>query len=69
MEIFLAVVALIFLIIGSLLLLSPQTIEKLTNLTNLAVFNIDDKIHIWRRPLGITLLTLSIFCWHIALSE
>lgn len=66
MEIFLIVVALVFLIFGSLLLLSVESVVRITNLTNRVLFNIDDKIHTWRRPLGIVLLALSIFSWYVA---
>jgi len=66
MEIFLIVAALVFLIFGSLLLLSVESVVRITNLTNRVLFNIDDKIHTWRRPLGIVLLALSIFSWYFA---
>jgi len=66
MEIFLIVAALVFLIFGSLLLLSVKSVVRITNLTNRVLFNIDDKIRTWRRPLGIVLLALSIFSWYVA---
>lgn len=69
MQTFLVVAALIFLIFGSLLLLSPRTVEKLSNLTNRMLFTVDDKIHGWRRPMGIILLVLAIFCWYVALAK
>lgn len=69
MELFLVVAALIFLVIGSLLLLAPETVEKIAKLTNRVLFTVDDKIHAWRRPLAIALLALSIFCWYVALSK
>ena len=69
METFLIVAALIFLVFGSLLLLSPQTVEKLANLTNRAVLTVDDKIQGWRRPTGIIFLALAIFCWYVALTK
>ena len=66
MEIFLIVAALVFLIFGSLLLLSIESVVRITNLTNQVLFNIDDKIHTWRRPLGVIFLALSIFSWYVA---
>ena len=69
MEIFLIVVALIFLIFGSLLLLSVESVVRINNLTNRVLFSIDDKIHAWRRPLGIVLLALSIFSWYVAWTQ
>ncbi len=65
MEMFLIVAALVFLIFGLLLLLSVESVVKITNLTNRVLFNIDDKIHTWRRPLGIAFLALSIFSWYV----
>lgn len=53
MEVFLAAAALIFLFFGALFLLSPGTIEKIAKVTNSVVFTIDDRIHAWRRPLGV----------------
>jgi hypothetical protein len=69
MEIFLIVAALVFLVFGSLLLLSIESVVKISNLTNHVLLNIDDKIHTWRRPLGIIFLVLSIFSWYIALAK
>ena len=66
METFLIVAALAFLIFGSLLLLSAESVTRITNLTNRVLFNVDDKIHTWRRPLGIVFLALSIFSWYVA---
>ncbi len=66
MEIFLIVAALAFLIFGLLLLLSVESVGRINNLTNRVLFNIDDKMHAWRRPLGIVLLALSIFSWYVA---
>ncbi len=66
METFLIVAAMVFLIFGSLLMLSVESVVRITNLTNRVLFNIDDKIHTWRRPLGIVLLALSIFSWYVA---
>ncbi len=65
MEIFLIVAALVFLIFGSLLLLSVESVIRITNVTNRVLFNIDDKIHTWRRPLGIAFLALSIFSLYV----
>ncbi len=65
METFLIVAALAFLIFGSLLLLSAESVIRIANLTNRVLFNIDDKIHTWRRPLGIAFLALSIFSLYV----
>ena len=69
MEIFLIVAALVFLIFGSLLLLSIESVIRITNLTSRVLFNIDDKIHTWRRPLGVAFLALSIFSLYVALTK
>ena len=69
MEIFLIVAALAFLIFGLLLLLSAESVVRINNLANRVLFNIDDKIHTWRRPLGVIFLALSIFSWYIALTK
>ncbi len=66
MELFLIVAALAFLIFGLLLLLSAESVVRINNLANRVLFNIDDKIPAWRRPLGIVLLALSIFSWYVA---
>ena len=66
MELFSVVVAMVFLVFGSLLLLSPKSIEKIEKVTNKVVFTIDKKVHSLRRPLGIALLGLSIYLWFIA---
>lgn len=66
MELFLIVAALAFLIFGLLLLLSAESVVRINNLANRVLFNIDDKMHTWRRPLGIVLLALSIFSWYVA---
>ncbi len=65
MELFLIFAALAFLIFGSLLLLSAESVVRINNFSNRVLFNIDDKIHTWRRPLGIVFLALSIFAWYV----
>ncbi len=65
MEVFLIVAALAFLIFGLLLLLSAESVVRIANLTNRVLFNVDDKIHAWRRRLGIAFLALSIFSWYV----
>ncbi len=65
MELFLTFAALAFLIFGSLLLLSVESVVRINNLSNRVLFNIDNKIHTWRRPLGIVFLALSIFSWYV----
>ena len=67
MEIFLIIAALIFLVFGSLFLLSIKSVEKVSDLANRVLFNMDERTHKWRRPLGIILLALTIFCWYVAL--
>lgn len=69
MEIFLIIVSLIFLVFGSLFLLSVKSVEKISDLANRLVFSVDERISIWRRPLGIILLALAIFSWYIALAK
>ena len=69
MEIFLIIVSLIFLVFGSLLLLSVKSVVKISDLANRIVLRVDEKISTWRWPLGITLLTLAIFSWYIALAK
>ena len=64
---FLIVASLIFLIFGSMLLLSPETFTKISKSTNRVLFSLDDKINAIRRPIGILLLVLTIFLWYIAL--
>ncbi len=65
MELFLIFAALAFLIFGSLLLLSVESVVRINNLSNRVLFNIDNKIHTWRRPLGTVFLGLSIFSWYV----
>ena len=65
MELFLIVAALAFLIFGLILLLSAESVVRINNLANRVLFNIDDKIPTWRRPLGIVFLALSIFSWYV----
>lgn len=65
----LGITALIFFIAGTLLLLSPKSFESITKLTNKLLFNMDDKIPVLRRPLGIFFLALCIYLWYIALYE
>ncbi len=65
MELFLIFAALAFLIFGLLLLLSAESVVRINNLANRVLFNIDDKIHAWRRLLGIVFLALSIFSWYV----
>ena len=69
MEIFLIVAALVLLVFGSLLLLSVESVVRISNLTNKVMFSIDEKMRTWRRPLGIVFLALSIFSWYCALNR
>ena len=69
MEIFLIITALLFLISGSLLLLSPQTFIRISDVTNKVLINIDAKIHVWRRLPGILFLLVSIFLWYIGFKK
>ncbi|MEA3347347.1 MAG: hypothetical protein U9Q21_04615 [Candidatus Auribacterota bacterium] len=66
MELFSVVAAMVFLVFGSLLLLSPESIKKIEKVTNKVIFTIDKKVHSLRRPLGVALLGLSIYLWFIA---
>ncbi len=66
MEIFLIASSLLFLVFGAMLLLAPETIEKISKATNQGLFFIDDHIHAWRRPIGIFFLALCIFLWYVA---
>ena len=67
MEIFLILAALLCFIFGSLLLLSPESVVKISNMTNKVLFTVDERIHNIRRPLGIMFLAVTIFLWYIAL--
>ncbi|MBN1872502.1 MAG: hypothetical protein JW800_08020 [Candidatus Omnitrophica bacterium] len=67
MEIFLIVAAMIFFTFGTLLLLSPEYVIRLSKMTNKVLFNIDENVPHLRRPLGIAFLVLTIFLWYIAL--
>lgn len=65
MEVFLVFASLVFLIFGSLFLLSPETVRKICNLLNKTAFAVDEKMHAYRRIIGVIFLCLSIFCWHL----
>ncbi|MBL7068360.1 MAG: hypothetical protein ISS34_00690 [Candidatus Omnitrophica bacterium] len=65
MEMFLTVASLIFLLVGALFLLSPQTVVKISNFLNLTAFTIDEKMHRMRRAVGAFFLVLSIVLWYI----
>jgi len=67
MELFLVVSAGIFFIAGSLLLLSPKLVMKISDMMNKALFTLDDKIPKLRRPLGIFFLAITIYLWYILL--
>jgi hypothetical protein len=67
MEIFLVVAALVFFIFGTLLLLSPESVVKLSTTTNKVLFSLDEKIPKLRRPIGIFFLVLTIYLWYVAL--
>jgi len=69
MEAFLSIVSIVFFIFGALLMLSPKSIENISKTTNKVLFNLDDKIHVVRRPFGILLFAISIFLWYIALHK
>jgi hypothetical protein len=67
MELFLVVAAAVLFIAGSLLLLSPKTIENMSKVMNKALFSLDEKIPVLRRPLGIFFLAITIYLWYILL--
>lgn len=67
MEIFLVTATILFFIAGTLLLLSPKTVEKIANATNRVLFTLDDKIPSLRKPLGILFLAITIYLWYILL--
>jgi uncharacterized membrane protein len=67
MEAFLAVIAVVLFVSGSLFMLSPASVEKISKATNRALFNLDDKIQTVRRPLGISLFLTAIFLLYVAL--
>lgn len=69
MQMFLIFATILFLVFGSILLLTPEAFAKIAQLANLLVFRTDEKIHSWRRPMGIMFLILAIFLWFIALSK
>lgn len=69
MEIILIFLAMVFLLFGSILLLSPETFLKIAQLSNQVVFTIDEKVPSWRRPIGIIFLILTIFLWFIAFQK
>ena len=67
MELFLLVCTGIFFVTGSLLLLLPEAVKKITDATNKMLFTLDDKIPTIRKPLGIFFLATTIFLWYIIL--
>ncbi len=69
MEIFLIFATILFLVFGSILLLTPETFEKIARLANQLVFRMDEKVHSWRRPMGIMFLILAIFLWFVVMSK
>jgi hypothetical protein len=69
MEVFLFCTSLLFLVFGSMLLLTPKAVERIASATNKVLFTLDTRVHTWRRPMGITLLILTIVLWFIAFSE
>lgn len=69
MEIFAIIATLIFLVFGSILLLSPESFKKISDATNRVLVTLDSKVPRMRRPIGIFFLVLCIFLWYIALSK
>jgi len=67
MELFLLVSTGILFVAGSLLLLSPRAIKRITDATNKALFTLDYKIPVLRRSLGIFFLVVTIYLWYILL--
>lgn len=70
MELFLMIASMLFLIFGTLLLLSPSAFEKVSNFLNRKAFFVsEDKVEnvsTIRRAVGISLLALSIILWYIS---
>ncbi|MDP2913800.1 MAG: hypothetical protein Q8N91_07360 [Candidatus Omnitrophota bacterium] len=64
-EIFVANSALLFLIVGSVLMLSPALFRKVSDFFNRTIVSIDETM--LRRPVGILFLGVSIFLWYVAL--
>lgn len=69
MGVFLVFASVVFFFSGSVILLSQETYAKITRFTNQLVFNTDEKISPWRRPMGIGYLILAIFLLVIVLSN
>lgn len=67
MELFLIGAALLFFIFGTLLLLSPESVIRLSSVTNKVLFSLDERVPRMRRPLGIMFLAITIFLWYVAL--
>lgn len=67
MEIFLVISAGLFFVAGTLFMLSPKSVMRIYDMTNKALFTLDDKIPKLRRPLGIFFLSITIFLWYILL--
>ena len=66
MNLFLIAASLIFLLFGSLLLLSPDVVIKLLEISNRVLFSVDERIRNYRRPLGILFLAITIYLWYVA---
>ncbi len=69
MELFLLISTGVLFVAGSLLLLSPGAIKRITDATNKVLFTLDDKIPVLRKPLGILFLAVTIYLWYILLYE
>jgi len=65
MEIFLVVASIILLIFGLLFLFFPNLVKPITKITNRVLFDTEDKVYAWRRPIGIASLILAIYLWYV----
>jgi len=65
-NILLAVLAIVFLVSGSMLLISFGAFKRISDITNKLLFTLDDKLGQIRRPVGLFFLALAIFLWYVA---
>jgi uncharacterized BrkB/YihY/UPF0761 family membrane protein len=67
MEIFLIIATVVLFVFGVLLLLSPETVLKVSAFLNRVICPVDEEVRRWRRPIGIFFLALTIFLWYVIL--
>lgn len=66
---FLTFATAVLFIAGILLLVSPGTIKKVSDILSKNVFSIDERMPDMRKPLGIIFLILAILLWYIVLRK